>query len=185
MSSISSHRVHLCSTLFDLFSCASIGDQRTLFHANMARLHLHTSSNLHLLKRQCLAWMRHTLSSYLNLWMTFRLAIRHLDIVVEEQPRQDHLDLVSSKEATRASVGSVAESQVSLIGSDELVARDIRCLAASAQLVGAETVELRSGGIKFAVEVDGCGWDFDHDTWGDVLPVAEGYAFEDAATEGC
>jgi hypothetical protein len=37
----------------------------------------------------------------------------------------------------------------------------------------------------FAVEVDGRGGDFDENTSRNVLAVTEGYAFEDAAAEGC
>lgn len=36
---------------------------------------------------------------------------------------------------------TVTETQVSLVGSDELVARNICCFTARAQLVGAKTVE--------------------------------------------
>lgn len=37
----------------------------------------------------------------------------------------------------------------------------------------------------FTVKVDGCGRDFDKNACGDILSVAEGYTFKDAAAEGC
>lgn len=145
----------------------------------------HRSLNHRLLKSQRLPRMRHTLSTHLNLRMPLRLIIRHLNIVLEHQPRQNHLNLIGSEEATRARMASVPETEVSLVGSDELVARNICCLAALAQVVGADTVEFGGRRVVLAVLVDGCSGDFDENAGGDVLAVAEGYAFENAATEGC
>lgn len=113
--------------------------------------------------------------------MPLRLAIVHLDVVVEREASHDHLDLERSEEATGARVPAVAKGKGFLVGGDELVAGDICGLADRARLVESEAVEDLRIRVELVVAVDGLGRNFDHDARGNVLAVAESYVLEHAA----
>jgi hypothetical protein len=121
--------------------------------------------------------MGHTLSPHLNLRMPLLTIPRHLDIVLEHQSRQYHLNLVRREEPTWTSMFPVSKAQVRFVCCDELVARDICCFPAGPQFLRAETVEGGGGRVELAVEVDGCGGHFDDYAGGDVLAVGEGNSF--------
>lgn len=80
-------------------------------------------------------------------------------------------------------MASVSKRQVLLIRCDELVACVICCVAATTQLVVAESIELFAVRIKGRVTVNSVGWHFNNDAWRDVLSVGEGDAFKHATTE--
>ena len=110
--------------------------------------------------------------------------IRHLDVIIQNHLRDDHLDLIRRKEASRASMTTIAERQVLLIRSDELVARVVRCAAASAQLVVPKAIELLAVGIIRRVIVNGLRGYFYDTARRDVLAVGQCNALQDAAAEG-
>lgn len=153
----------------------------------LPRLALHyrkrTISDLHLPEQQLLGRIRRNGPPNLNLRIPLRHAIRHLDIVIQDHLRDNHLDLIGSEKPTRTSVPSVSKHQVLFICSDELVARMVSCAATTTQLVVPEAVELVAVRVERRVLVDGLGGYFDDGAGWDVLTVGEGDAFEDAAAE--
>jgi hypothetical protein len=91
--------------------------------------------------------MRHALPPHRKLLMPLHRASGVLNIKVEHQPRENHLDLVGGEEASGTRMPAVPKRQVRFVGGDELVARVICGRTTLAQLVRAEAVERLAVGV--------------------------------------
>jgi hypothetical protein len=102
--------------------------------------------NPHLPEKQRLRRIRIRPLALLNLAIPLRQPPWHLNIVIQNHLRHNHLNLVGREEPPGARVPPVPEHQVLLVGRDELVARVVRRAAVAAQVVVAEAVELLAVG---------------------------------------
>lgn len=123
--------------------------------------------------------------------MPLRRITRHLDIVLQQDTRKEHLDLVGGEEASRACMAAIAPEQAGLVAGDELVlgagaglGHAVAVGLGMAQLVVAEAVELFGVGVVRGVAVDSGGGNFDEGSCGNVGAVGEGEALEGFAGEG-
>jgi hypothetical protein len=139
------------------------------------------TSALYLLQQQRLCRVRHSTLPNLNLLIPLRHSLGHLDIIPENQPRNNELHLVGGEEAARARVPAVAKRQVHFIGRDELVARVVGRAAVAPQVVVPEAVELVAVWVDFRVFVHGVGRSLDYHARREVLAVRECDALEDSA----
>lgn len=116
-----------------------------------------TFQSLHLnpLKRKHLGSIGAALLAMLNLGVTLRLAIGHLDVVLEQEAGEDHFDFVCGEEAAGTGVSAVAKGEVGFVCRDKLVAGNVLGLAARTLLVRAVAVEAVGGWVKGFVAVDG------------------------------
>jgi hypothetical protein len=129
--------------------------------------------------------MRHTTPPNVQLLPPLLSLPRHLNIIIQNQSRQNQFNFIRRKEATRTRVSAVSKCEVRFIRCDELVARIVRCATALTQLVGAEAVKSAGFGVEGWVRVDCVRGDFEQDACGNMLAIGECDAFEDAAAEGC
>jgi hypothetical protein len=139
------------------------------------------TSALYLLQQQRLCRVRHSTLPNLNLLIPLRHSLGHLDIIPENQPRNNELHLVGGEEAARTRVPAVAKRQVHFIGRDELVARVVGRAAVAPQVVVPEAVELVAVWVDFRVFVHGVGRSLDYHARREVLAVRECDALEDSA----
>lgn len=116
--------------------------------------------------------------------------IHHLDIIIQQCPAHDHLDLVGGKEASRTSVATVPKNEVILVNTDELIRRACSGLLNAvksllfAHLVESERVEDVRVGDDIRVVHGTVGGYFDDAACGNDLAVGEGYGLEDLTAEG-
>lgn len=106
-------------------------------------------------KGQRLSGIRHGLLSDFHLGITFRLAVWHLDVVLEDEAGDDHFDFVGGEEAAGAGVSSVAKGEVLFVSGDELIAGNVAGFTRGTRVVGAESVKGVGGGVDGFVGVDG------------------------------
>lgn len=91
--------------------------------------------------------MRHGLPPHSKLRVPLHRIPRVLNIKVEHQACENHLNLVGREKTSWASMPSVAKGQVRFVGSDELVASVVSRRATLTQLVRAEAVECLAVGV--------------------------------------
>ena len=141
---------------------------------------------MHSLEEQILACIDRRLLPKVKIRIPHFTSVLVLDVEVEEQTSQNHLDLIGSKEPAGTRMPSIAEHQVLLVGRDELVARVVGRCARLSQLVRPEAVEVIVGvgdGVVIRVLVYGVRSNLNFDARGNVLAVRECEATEDFARE--
>lgn len=110
---------------------------------------------LHLPEQQCLRRVRTNRPPHLNLRISLGHTVRHLDIIIQNHLRNNHLNLIGGKEPSGTCMASIPKRQILLIRGHELVARVISRTAVAAQLVVPEAVEASAVGVNCTVIVDG------------------------------
>ena len=81
----------------------------------------------------------------LNLWISHSTLILILDVIIKQQPSEEHLNLIRSKEATGVRMLAIAKTNVLFVSRHEPVAHVIGGNARLTQFVVSEPVEAPAG----------------------------------------